>query len=212
MAGMGQQGTNAMAALLGGGGNMTAQNQAFDNFRNNTGYQFNMDQGQQAITGSNAAKGILNSGAAAKSLMKFGTGLADNTYNNYFNQNKDLANMGLQAGQLLGSVGQESNSQAQSTSSTRSQNKSTQSGGKKGLLDYGAAALGGIAASDRRLKTNISAIGKMENGLNIYRFDYINGSGPHVGVMADEVATMVPEALGPMIGGFMTVDYSKIGE
>jgi hypothetical protein len=29
--------------------------------------------------------------------------------------------------------------------------------------------------------------------------------------MADEVAEHVPEALGPVIGGYLTVDYDRLG-
>jgi len=69
---------------------------------------------------------------------------------------------------------------------------------------------GGIAASDRRLKKNIFKIAEMLNGLNVYQYRYTNNEGPHIGVMADEVMLIQPEAMGPTIDGYMTVDYGKL--
>lgn len=66
------------------------------------------------------------------------------------------------------------------------------------------------AFSDRRLKENIVEIGKLENGLPLYSYNYIWGGEPQVGVMADEVAVIRPEALGPMRGGFNTVNYAAL--
>ena len=86
-------------------GNNAAQNTAFNNYRNSTGYNFQMDQGTRAITGSAASKGLLNSGATAKALTSFGQGLADSTFNNYFSQLGTLSNNGLTASGQIGSAG-----------------------------------------------------------------------------------------------------------
>lgn len=75
-----------------------------------------------------------------------------------------------------------------------------------GLASLGSA---GIMASDRRLKKNIVAIGKRLDGLMLYAWDYIWGE-PSVGVMADEVALKRPEALGPTVHGFATVNYGVL--
>jgi len=59
-------------------------------------------------------------------------------------------------------------------------------GGVGQLLGTAAMA----AVSDRRLKKNISLIGKSPSGLNIYSFEYINsvhGQGLFQGVMSDEM-------------------------
>ncbi len=45
------------------------------------GYQFNLQQGQQALDRKQAASGNYFSGAALKDAQSFGQGLADNTYN-----------------------------------------------------------------------------------------------------------------------------------
>ena len=49
------------------------------------GYQFNLTQGQKAVTNSAAARGLGSSGAALKGAATFATGLADSTYQNQFN-------------------------------------------------------------------------------------------------------------------------------
>jgi hypothetical protein len=72
----------------------------------------------------------------------------------------------------------------------------------------GAAA---IKASDRRLKTNIEQVGAFDDGLGIYRWNYIwDADTRHEGVMADDVAELRPWALGPEIAGYATVDYGAL--
>ena len=107
---------NALSALLGIGGDPTAQNNAFSNFRNSTGYQFGLDQGSQAITGSNAAKGLLNSGATAKALSQFGQNYANTQYQNYLNPMMSLLQSGNQAAGVLAGAGQVSNSSSSGSS------------------------------------------------------------------------------------------------
>jgi hypothetical protein len=48
------------------------------------GYQFNLTQGEKAVQNSAAARGLGSSGAALKGAATFATGLADNTYQNQF--------------------------------------------------------------------------------------------------------------------------------
>lgn len=73
----------------------------------------------------------------------------------------------------------------------------------------GAAWLG----SDRRLKTNIKVVGFDERtGLNLYEFEYTNGSGQRYrGVMADEVKVNYPDAVFEMPDGFLAVSYAMLG-
>jgi hypothetical protein len=67
--------------------------------------------------------------------------------------------------------------------------------------------------SDRRLKENIELVGKDERtGLNLYEFSYKKGSGKrYVGVMADEVEKLYPDAVFVMPDGFMAVNYTMLG-
>ena len=73
----------------------------------------------------------------------------------------------------------------------------------------------GMFMSDRRTKENIRKIGVLDNGLNLYKFDYkpefkeLAGHGSYVGVMADE-AKVIPNAVIRQPNGYDMVDYSKI--
>jgi len=57
---------------------------AYDKWRNSTGYQFALDQGQQAAERSAAARGGLNSGATLKALTRYGQGMADQNFGQYW--------------------------------------------------------------------------------------------------------------------------------
>lgn len=64
---------------------------------NDPAYQFNLEQGQEAITGSAAAGGTLQSGATLKDLTRFGQGLATSTYQQQIQNQMGLANLGAQS-------------------------------------------------------------------------------------------------------------------
>ena len=75
------------------------------------------------------------------------------------------------------------------------------------VAGIGSSIMG--AASDRKLKKNISKIGKSASGLNIYSFEYknpIHGKGLFQGVMSDEIPQ---EAVVPM-NGYDAVNYSML--
>jgi hypothetical protein len=93
--------SDAIAAMLGIGGDGAAQGAAFDNYKNSTGYQSTLDAGSHAITNSNAAKGFLQSGATGKALSNFGQQTNQNYYQNYMNQLLGLGQLGLGAGGLI---------------------------------------------------------------------------------------------------------------
>jgi hypothetical protein len=65
--------------------------------------------------------------------------------------------------------------------------------------------------SDARLKRNVVRVGKLDNRVVLYRFNYLNSSDVYVGVIAQEVLAVVPEAV--IIGedGFMRVNYERLG-
>jgi hypothetical protein len=190
MAGYGAPSTGEMAGLLGLGG---GDPQAFDKYKNSTGYQFQLDSGSKAITGNAASRGLLNSGATLKAEQMFGQNLGATTFGNYLGQLSDLAKLSLGAGGLITDAGQYSKGKSSSDSETGGFGK----------------FLGMLLACDRRLKEKIERVSTLPDGLPIYAFDYVSGhglpEGRHVGPMADEVAEFQPWALGPVIDGFATV-------
>jgi hypothetical protein len=62
-----------------------------------------------------------------------------------------------------------------------------------------------------RLKHDIVLLGRLNDGLGYYRFVYNGGHTAYVGVMAQEVQTVVPEAVTRDPGGYMRVSYDLLG-
>lgn len=78
-----------------------------------------------------------------------------------------------------------------------------------GLFGLGAGAI--TKWSDRRLKRAIRRIGATAKfGLPIYRFKYIDSDEPQIGVMAQDVIDVRPQAVFRMPNGFLAVDYGQI--
>ena len=72
----------------------------------------------------------------------------------------------------------------------------------------GTAAMFAPKFSDRRLKSNIVQVGTHPLGIGIYEYDIFGNR--ERGVMADEVATVMPDAIVPHESGFMMVNYGKL--
>jgi hypothetical protein len=66
-------------------------------FQTSPGYQFNLDQGLEAINRRRAAGGMLNSGNADADAIKYGSGLASGEYNNWLNNLSGLNSNALAA-------------------------------------------------------------------------------------------------------------------
>jgi hypothetical protein len=58
------------------------------------GYQFELDQGTNALNSSNAARGLTGSGAAAKELMRYGQDYAGTKLDQSYNRLSNLAGFG----------------------------------------------------------------------------------------------------------------------
>jgi hypothetical protein len=66
--------------------------------------------------------------------------------------------------------------------------------------------------SDIRLKRDVVRLGQLSNGLGIYRYRYLDSDQVYVGVMAQEVAMIEPDAVKHMPDGYhWRVDYSRLG-
>lgn len=74
----------------------------------------------------------------------------------------------------------------------------------------GGGAPGG-ASSDIRLKHDIALVDRLENGLGLYHFSYNGSEQAYVGVMAQEVEAVVPEAVVKDDDGFLRVRYDMLG-
>jgi hypothetical protein len=85
------------------------------------------------------------------------------------------------------------------------------SSSSKGSSSNGIGSLlpGLAKLSDRRLKENIKPLGE-ENGFPVYEFNYIGDSQRLIGVMAQDVAEIMPAAV-VNYKGYMAVNYPMIG-
>ena len=70
---------------------------------------------------------------------------------------------------------------------------------------------GGGRRSDIALKHNIVLLGRLANGLGYYRFSYAGSHKAYVGVMAQEVESVKPEAVTRGSDGYLRVYYEKLG-
>ncbi len=70
---------------------------------------------------------------------------------------------------------------------------------------------GGGRRSDLRLKHDITLLGRLDNGLGFYRFAYDGSDKAYVGVIAQEVQTVEPEAVVVGRDGYFRVLYGRLG-
>ena len=183
------------------------QNQAsslFDlNLRNQ---QFNEQQNLAALSGNQRNQALQEAYTRQSrpldlvNALRTGAQVQNPQFNNFAQQQTTTGPNMTQAAQL-GYQGQMGLFNAGEARDERTQNMMMQAAG--------------MFMSDRRTKENIQKIGVLDNGLNLYKFDYkpefkeIAGNGSYIGVMADE-AKVIPNAVIRQPNGYDMVDYSKI--
>jgi hypothetical protein len=79
------------------------------------------------------------------------------------------------------------------------------------LVSEANAATSSVVVSDIRLKREIAKVGQLPNGLGLYRYRYIWGDTAYVGVMAQEVESIAPDAVMRAADGYLRVDYARLG-
>lgn len=156
-------------------------------------YGIGLNAGNSAV--ANNASGNANF-YANQGIMTSGFGGAMNAYNS----SGSLLN-NLYGNQLQGWAAQQ-------------QANATSAGGLGSFL----GTIGGAAISkwsDQRLKTNIKKIGALDNGVNLYSYEFKDefkdemGYGQQIGVMAQEVEH-IPGAVSFADNGYRKVDYVKV--
>jgi uncharacterized membrane protein YgcG len=70
---------------------------------------------------------------------------------------------------------------------------------------------GGGRRSDIALKHDVVLLGHLANGLGYYRFSYIGSTRAYVGVIAQEVQAVMPDAVMRGSDGYLRVYYEKLG-
>ena len=144
------------------------------------GYQFALTQGLKGVSSQFAPQGLAGSGAAARGAASFTTGLAQNTYNqqfqNYLQQQQQRANLFYQpVGAGVGAAGALAGVEGQLGGAGLSGAVSTGQGIAGSLAGYGNALAGGAAGVSNALTGGIN---------NALLYSAIGGQGGLQGVGA----------------------------
>lgn len=201
----------AMRAVQGGGDAMQ-QLYGMQMGARQQGVQEATNQGQLWNQAQNQAVNQLLAGQTARNTARsqtFNEYMANRTMPinmlNSLISSSQVANPQLQGTQgvqvnapdLIGAANAQGNASAQAAASNNAQAAAL------------AMAIASAFGSDRRLKSNIMPTGRFTGKLPLYRYT-INGH-EEVGVMADEVEQVVPEAVVVGSDGFKRVRYDLIG-
>ena len=84
-------------------------------------------------------------------------------------------------------------------------------GGGFGGGGGGRGGGGGGRRSDIALKHDVVLLGHLDNGLGYYRFSYLGSDKAYVGVMAQEVQAVMPDAVTRGSDGYLRVHYDRLG-
>jgi outer membrane immunogenic protein len=88
-------------------------------------------------------------------------------------------------------------------------------GGAWGLstdANYSGPLAAVVVVSDVRLKRDITLVGRRDDGLGLYRYRYLWSDTVYVGVMAQEVALIHPDAIvRDDLDNYLRVDYGRLG-
>lgn len=72
-----------------------------------------------------------------------------------------------------------------------------------------ATLMAAIAASDIRLKKNISKVG-IYKGFDVIEFEYLWGNEKNTGLIAQQVQKVKPEAVGKLPNGYLYINYALV--
>lgn len=216
---------------LAGLGGPEAQQAAIAAIEGGAGFQAQVRQGEEALLQRASATGGLRGGNIQAALAQFRPQMLQQEIDQQYGRLAGLTSLGQQSAAGVGTAGmqtgarvsglygdigaaQAGRSLAQGQAFANVLNLPAQFLGAQ----YGATAgkagtamtpgLGNIF-SDIRLKKNIQRIGIRSDGLGVYEFEYTWGGGRQIGLMAQEVLGIYPDAVGQS-GGYLTVDYSKV--
>ena len=234
---LGEQGASQYGKFI-DNGYFTAQPSMNDLTTLMPNYEFGLKQGMgQFNAGLNAAGGAV-SGNAIQGGQQFAQDYAGNALQNAFanyqtNRQNVASNVGaatgfgLNANQITGTAASGASSNA---SSLLSSIGNAQAAGTMGQANAYAGGLNSISnyamlyglknspGSDIRMKENIKSVGWLPNGLPVYTYEYKSefkddeycGHGKFVGVMAQDVEKMIPDAVITRSDGYKMVNYTKV--
>lgn len=205
------------AKQLGGLSSLITDPNAQRNFiENNPFFESLANDAQNRLFSNQAARGKIGSGGTAEALQNSLLLLGNNLLSQNIGQRFNAATLGANAaaGQATATQNVGSNianiatgvGNAQAAGIIGASNARSQ--GQQNLLNVGLVG-GGLLLSDERVKRDIMLIGHADNGLPIYLFRYIGSDEINIGVIAQDVEKIAPEAI-VEIGGLKHVNYEAI--
>lgn len=213
-----------------------AQQAAIAGIESGAGFQAQVRQGEEALLQRASATGGLRGGNIQAALAQFRPQMLQAEIEKQYGRLGGLTALGQTTSQNLAQLGQAS-AAGTATAGLRTGADIANLMGQQGAARAGAELAQGQAFanvlnlpaqflgmqygakvgtpgfgnifSDIRLKKDITRVGTRPDGLGVYEFEYVWGGGRQVGLMAQEVLGVYPDAVGES-GGYLTVDYSKV--
>lgn len=209
---------------------------SLDKFEEDPSYQYRQQEGQKALERAMAAQGVTLGGGGfgninpqvAKALMEQSQGMASQEYGNAYSRyvQDQLNQYGMLSGLSgYGSAGLGNLTGAGNAMGTNVGNLTTglasaqmnanlaaqaQPSMFEQLLPVAGQVASAYLLSDINSKENIRYVGN-ERGHRVYEFSYKGKPERYVGVMAQEVQKINPEAVVVMPNGYLGVNYDMIG-
>ena len=216
----GQVGRDAYMAALGLSG-PGAQQGFFSNYMTDPGFQSSLDAGVQALDRSAASRGLLRSGGQQKSLFDFGQRAWLGNFGDRLNRLAVFLPLGSQAGQTAAGLttgagnricdiqfgtGQLFANQSIGTGNAMAQAYGVGPQNVLGALNSVGKIAAAAAMSDARLKENVYQVGELYDGQPVYVFNFKGDDTPIIGLMAQDVEKIMPEAISE-VNGYKAVRY-----
>lgn len=202
-----------------------AQQQAISALEGSPLFQAQVRQGEEALLQRASATGGLRGGNIQAALAQFRPQMLQQEIETQYGRLGGLTSLGQQSAAGVGTAGMQTGARVAGLygdiGAAQAGKSLAQGQAISGVLNMPAQFLGmqygakvgtpgfGNIFSDRRLKRNITKIGTRPDGLGVYEFEYIWGGGRQIGLMAQEVQGVYPDAVGEA-GGYLTVNYSKV--
>ncbi len=198
-----EQQTNNLETRLqnqGIGVGSAAYNNAMDNLLKNQNNAYNEAAYRSVLAGQNAYNQSLNNAISAGTF-------ANSAQNNYLSQIlSQLQNSYSGYDNALNIYNAQRSSDARIDATKQANNNAQTEAGKQFLSNLISSA--GLAMfSDVRLKENIRPVGKLDNGLTVYCFNFAGSKVSQLGLLAQEVAEVKPEAVFRDDNGYLMVCY-----
>jgi hypothetical protein len=147
-----------------------ARDFGMQDFTQDPGYQFRLDEGQKAIERSAAARGGLQSGSALKAAARFGQNLGSQEYQNAFNRYQVNRSNQLNPLQSLMGSGQSATNTLTSAAGQQGQNQASN------IYNAGNARASGYIGSSNALAGALQGIGNTASNYPLYQAqtNYLN--------------------------------------